>query len=338
MDFGLANCPTQATRVTHRNVSSPDVTAYCALRISHWTFAPYMDSDHCLISCLVKMVDGIPRLANTLPRRKKATFALRKADWPAFSHRCVKLSLPPRPHCWTSAEVSYEQLSAISRLAAVTAPKRYGHTKWNKPRSLMKQHTKHTHCLTWRQATLSRIYPKKEGTKIKPCAVAPQCFWKPARKDLEPHPARAGDIFTAWRCRILILWNRLCSALILAAFAPCLGNRQTCLFVILCGFTCHTALCCCCCCSLRSLVPGGWEMDRPLTPYELVVAIRDSSLGSAPGPDNMLNEFLHRLGPVARGTLRTMIHNSFANGSLPEDSMSGSDDGDSPSPSQVDIS
>ncbi|ESS60388.1 hypothetical protein TCDM_12090 [Trypanosoma cruzi Dm28c] len=58
-------------------------------------------------------------------------------------------------------------------------------------------------------------------------------------------------------------------------------------------------------------------MDRPLTPYEFDVTIRDSSLGSAPGHDNMLNEFPHRLGPVARGTLRTMIHNSFANGSLP---------------------
>ncbi|KAF8277548.1 hypothetical protein TcBrA4_0111480 [Trypanosoma cruzi] len=58
-------------------------------------------------------------------------------------------------------------------------------------------------------------------------------------------------------------------------------------------------------------------MGRPLTPYESDVAIRDSSLGSAPGQDNMLNEFPHHLGPVARGTLRTMIHNSFANGSLP---------------------
>ncbi|KAF5216147.1 hypothetical protein ECC02_007823 [Trypanosoma cruzi] len=84
--------------------------------------------------------------------------------------------------------------------------------------------------------------------------------------------------------------------------------------------------------------PGDWEMDRPLTPYELDVTIRDSLLGSAPGHDNMLNEFLHHLGPVARGTLRTMIHNSFANGSLPEDSMSGSDDGDSSSPFQADIS
>ncbi|KAF5215466.1 hypothetical protein ECC02_011841 [Trypanosoma cruzi] len=65
------------------------------------------------------------------------------------------------------------------------------------------------------------------------------------------------------------------------------------------------------------LPPGDWEMDRPFTPCELDVTIRDSLLGSAPGPDNMLNEFLHHLGPVARGTLRTMIHNSFANDSLP---------------------
>ncbi|RNC40227.1 hypothetical protein TcCL_NonESM10313 [Trypanosoma cruzi] len=37
------------------------------------------------------MDDGTPRLANTLPRRKKATFALRKADWPAFTSLCETL-------------------------------------------------------------------------------------------------------------------------------------------------------------------------------------------------------------------------------------------------------
>ncbi|EKG02041.1 hypothetical protein TCSYLVIO_006944, partial [Trypanosoma cruzi] len=52
-------------------------------------------------------------------------------------------------------------------------------------------------------------------------------------------------------------------------------------------------------------------------PYVLDVTIRDSLLGSAPGPGDMLNEFLHRLGPIAHGTLGTMIHTSFANGSLP---------------------
>ncbi|RNC42067.1 hypothetical protein TcCL_NonESM08342 [Trypanosoma cruzi] len=96
----------------------------------------------------------------------------------------------------------------------------------------------------------------------------------------------------------------------------CLGNRQISSSPILCGFTCHITLYCCCC-RRTPLVPGGWEMDRPLTPYVLGVAIRDSLLGSAPGPGDLLNEFPHHLGPVARGPLRTMIHNSFANGSLP---------------------
>ncbi|RNE95668.1 hypothetical protein TcG_13300, partial [Trypanosoma cruzi] len=65
------------------------------------------------------------------------------------------------------------------------------------------------------------------------------------------------------------------------------------------------------------LVPGGREMDRSFPPYVLDVTIRDTLLGSAPGPGDVLNEFLHRLGPVAHGTLGTMIHTSFANGSLP---------------------
>ncbi|PWU84489.1 hypothetical protein C4B63_223g1 [Trypanosoma cruzi] len=158
--------------------------------------------------------------------------------------------------------------------------------------------------------------PEKRRNEIKPYAVAPLCFWKPVRKDLEPHPVRAGDIFTAWRRRTLILWNRLCSALNLAAYAPCLGNRQICLFVILCGFTCHTALYCCCC-SLHSF--GSWWLGNgsSFPPYVLDVTIRDTLLGSAPGPGDVLNEFLHRLGPIAHGTLGTMIHNSLANGSLP---------------------
>ncbi|EKF29406.1 hypothetical protein MOQ_006811 [Trypanosoma cruzi marinkellei] len=87
----LANDPAQATRITHRDVSSPDVNAYRALRISHSTSAPYIDSDRCLTSYSVGMDDGMPRLANTLPRRRKATFALRKADWPASTSSCETL-------------------------------------------------------------------------------------------------------------------------------------------------------------------------------------------------------------------------------------------------------
>ncbi|ESS55137.1 hypothetical protein TCDM_13407 [Trypanosoma cruzi Dm28c] len=40
MDFGLANDPAQATRITNRNVSSPDVAAYRVLRVTHWQSTP----------------------------------------------------------------------------------------------------------------------------------------------------------------------------------------------------------------------------------------------------------------------------------------------------------
>ncbi|KAF8303564.1 hypothetical protein TcYC6_0039360 [Trypanosoma cruzi] len=158
---------------------------------------------------------------------------------------------------------------------------------------------------------------KKWRTKIKPYAVASLCFWKPVWKNLGPHPAQAGDTSAAWRRRTLIHWNRLCSALI---FGPRLCSTSAT------GKSARPSFCAVSRATLpyaaaaarrTSLPPGDWEMDRPLTPYELDVTIRDSSLGSAPGHENMLNEFLHHPGPVARGTLRTMIHNSFANGSLP---------------------
>ncbi|KAF8297381.1 hypothetical protein TcBrA4_0065900 [Trypanosoma cruzi] len=159
------------------------------------------------------------------------------------------------------------------------------------------------------------MYPKKKEERNQALRRCSAVLWKPARKNLEPHPARGGDIFTAW-------WRRTsssgigCARTDLGAYAPCLSNRQICLFVILCRFHvpyAYTAAAARC----TPLVPGGWEMDRPFPPYVLDVTIRDFLLDSAPGPDDMLNEFLHRLGPVARGTLGTMIHNSFANGSLP---------------------
>ncbi|ORC83694.1 uncharacterized protein TM35_000601250, partial [Trypanosoma theileri] len=59
------------------------------------------------------------------------------------------------------------------------------------------------------------------------------------------------------------------------------------------------------------------DMDRPYTAYELDLAIHDAPLGTAPGPDGIMNDFLHHLGPVARNTLRTMINTSFASGEFP---------------------
>ncbi|KAF8303467.1 hypothetical protein TcYC6_0038450 [Trypanosoma cruzi] len=43
IDVGLENDPAQATRITNRNVSSPEVTAYRVLRVTHWQSTPYMD-------------------------------------------------------------------------------------------------------------------------------------------------------------------------------------------------------------------------------------------------------------------------------------------------------
>ncbi|PWV15258.1 hypothetical protein C3747_30g71 [Trypanosoma cruzi] len=162
------------------------------------------------------------------------------------------------------------------------------------------------------------MYPKKGRNGIKPYAVVSLNFLNPVWKNLEPHPARAGEIFAAWRRRTLIHWNRFCSELIFGPrlrSASATGKSASPPF---CAVSRATSPYTAAAAARRTpLVPGGWEMDRPLTLYELGVAIRDSSLGSAPGPDKMLNEFLHRLGPVARGALRTMIHNSFANGRLP---------------------
>ncbi|RNE95903.1 hypothetical protein TcG_13204 [Trypanosoma cruzi] len=164
MDFGLANDPAQATRITHRNVSSPDVAAYHVLRVTYWQSTPCMESDHCLISYLVGMDDGTPRIANTLPRRKKATFALRKADWPAFTSLCETLL--------AAASTCLEIRSGILRAAerhiprgSRNSPKQSGRTKWNRPSPPQKQHTKHTHRLARRQPASSRIHPKSGRPK-----------------------------------------------------------------------------------------------------------------------------------------------------------------------------
>ncbi|RNC38630.1 hypothetical protein TcCL_NonESM12105 [Trypanosoma cruzi] len=218
MDFGLANGPAQATRNTHRNVSSPDVAAYCALRISHWTFVPYMDSDHCLISYSAGMDDGIPRLANTLPRREKATFALRKADWPASTSLCE--TLLAAASAWL--EIRSGILQAAERhipRGSRDSPKQYGHTKWNKPRPPPKQHTKHTRCLARRHPASSRIHPKSGGLKsnITPLlhyASGSQCgkTWSFIQPELAISPRRHTLIPWNWLCFALILGPRLCSA------------------------------------------------------------------------------------------------------------------------------
>ncbi|RNC39794.1 hypothetical protein TcCL_NonESM10810, partial [Trypanosoma cruzi] len=111
----------------------------------------------------VGMDEGVPRLANTLPRREKATFALRKADWPDFISLCETLL--------AAASTCLEIRSGILRAAerhiphsSRDSPKQSGRTKWNKPSPPPKQHTKHT-LPRQRQPASSRINPKSGGLK-----------------------------------------------------------------------------------------------------------------------------------------------------------------------------
>ncbi|KAF5214816.1 hypothetical protein ECC02_012549 [Trypanosoma cruzi] len=234
MDFGLENDPAQATRSTNRNVSSPDVTAYRVLRVTHWQSTPYMDSDHCLISYSVGLDDGIPRIANTLPRREKATSAMRKADWPAFTS-CETLL--------ATASTWLDIRSGILRAAerhiprgSRDSPKQSGQTKWNKPSPPQKQHTKHTHRLTRRQPASRRIHPKCGGPKSsltpwlhyasgsprEKLGASSSPSWQYLRGVAAPHPHPLESV---------VLRTDLRTASVL-----CLGNRQICSSFILCGF------------------------------------------------------------------------------------------------------
>ncbi|ORC93696.1 uncharacterized protein TM35_000015730 [Trypanosoma theileri] len=51
-----------------------------------------MDSDHSLISYSLAIGEGEPSVTNTFPRRKSATYALRKADRPNFTSKCDSAS------------------------------------------------------------------------------------------------------------------------------------------------------------------------------------------------------------------------------------------------------
>ncbi|RNC34082.1 hypothetical protein TcCL_Unassigned03161 [Trypanosoma cruzi] len=180
------------------------------------------------------MDEGVPRLANTLPRREKATFALRKADWPAFTSLCETLLatastwLDPRSGILRAAERHIPRGSRDS-------PKQSGRTKWNKPSPPPKQHTKHTHRLARRQPASSRINPKSGETKSSltpwlryasgsPCGkngASSSPSWRYLRGVAAPHHHPLESV-------VLRTDLRTTSAL-------CLGNRQIFSFIILCG-------------------------------------------------------------------------------------------------------
>ncbi|PWV12282.1 hypothetical protein C3747_52g54 [Trypanosoma cruzi] len=231
--------------------------------------------------------------------------------------RCVKPSFLPCPHGWTFAEASCERLSAISRAAAVKAPKRiWTHEMVQAEAAAEAAHEAHTlpfletcHILPnvpekreERNQALRRCFAMLLEARVEKLGASPSPSWRDLRGVAAPHPHPLESVALHTDIgRVCALPRQQANLLVLHFVRVSRATLP------------YTAAVCCC----TPLVPGDWEMDRPLTPYELDVAIRDSSLGSAPGHDDMLNEFLHRLRSVACGTLRTMIHNSFANGSPP---------------------
>ncbi|RNC54585.1 hypothetical protein TcCL_ESM07997 [Trypanosoma cruzi] len=235
MDFGLANDPAQATRITHRNFSSPEVAAYRVLRVTHWQSTPYMDSDHCLISYSVGMDDGIPRPANTLPRREKATSALRRADWPAFTSLCETLL--------AAASTWLDIRSGILRAAERHIP-RGSVTAQNDldkqirtSRVRRRSSTQSTHIASPGDSLLRDEFIQKCGG-IKSCltpwlryasgrpreklGASSSPSWRYLRGVAAPHPHPLESVVLRTDLR--------------TAFVLCLGNRQICFSVILCGF------------------------------------------------------------------------------------------------------
>ncbi|PWV15333.1 hypothetical protein C3747_30g228 [Trypanosoma cruzi] len=138
-------------------------------------------------------------------------------------------------------------------------------------------------------------------SRVEKLGASPSPRWRYLRGMAAPHPHPLESVVLRTDLRT----------------APCLGSKQTCSSFILCVshvprylilLLLHAAL-------LWFLVTGKWiGLSRRMN-----LTWPSATLRSAQplAPDNTLNEFLHRLGPVAHGTLRTMIHKSFANGSLP---------------------
>ncbi|RNC37841.1 hypothetical protein TcCL_NonESM12972 [Trypanosoma cruzi] len=147
--------------------------------------------------------------------------------------RCVKPSLPPCPHGWTFAEASYEQLSAISRAAAVNTPKQiWTHEMLQAEIAAEAAYKAHiafpgnvlhfTECTRKREErnqALRRCFIKLFESRVEKLGASPSPRWRYLRGMAAPHPHPLESV---------VLRNELRTA-------PCLGKRQICLSVILCG-------------------------------------------------------------------------------------------------------
>ncbi|RNC34098.1 hypothetical protein TcCL_Unassigned03146 [Trypanosoma cruzi] len=90
-----------------------------------------------------------------------------------------------------------------------------------------------------RNQALRRCFAMLLEARVEKLGASPSPSWRDLRGVAAPHPHPLEAVVLRTDLR--------------TAFALCLGNRQICSSVILCGFTCHTALYCCCCCTPHSI-------------------------------------------------------------------------------------
>ncbi|KAF8296290.1 hypothetical protein TcYC6_0087200 [Trypanosoma cruzi] len=223
------------------------------------------------------MDDGIPRLANTLPQRKKAAFALRKAYWPALTSLCeTLLAIAP-----TWLDIRRGIVRAAERhtpCGSRDSPK----TMWTHgmvqaevvAEAACKAHTASP------GGSLPELKLSANGrTAIIPFAVFSPCCQRSVRKILVPSRAQACDAPrhgsatsppSEIGCAVL-LGPRLCS--VSAAGNPLVRHTVRVALAAV-----PTVFCTPCAC----VPPGDWNMDWSFMPYALELATYDALRGVAP--------------------------------------------------------
>ncbi|KAF8292169.1 hypothetical protein TcYC6_0118770 [Trypanosoma cruzi] len=181
------------------------------------------------------MDGGVPRLANTLPRRKKSTFALSKADWPASTSLCETLpatattwldirsgilraaerhtpcgSRESPKTMWTHEMEQAESAAGAAHKAHTSPHQETAYFEPNVPEEREEQNQALRRCFTM---LLEARVEKLEAS------YSPR--WRYLRGVAAPHPHPLESV---------VLRTDLRTASVL-----CLGCRDTCSFIILCG-------------------------------------------------------------------------------------------------------
>ncbi|EAN95972.1 hypothetical protein TcCL_ESM11688 [Trypanosoma cruzi] len=184
MECELSDDPAQATRISGRIVSFPDVTAQRVLRVSHWTSTCLhgLGSPSAIVYC--SNGGRHPATGRHAATTETCRRCLREADWNASTSVCAMLL--------AAVTTWLEMHRGTVRVAAVTATDEPGRSEWSRPSVLQRQHGTRTR--PHREAGCLQLKMSANGsTAIMPSAVAsPCCLWS-VRKSLVPSRAQACD-------------------------------------------------------------------------------------------------------------------------------------------------